>query len=159
MITRIFDTLDKILRGIVVGLVLFMLAALALQVAMRYVANSPLAWSEELALLAFSWVVLLSTALGIRNATHARLAVWDNLLPRAIVRLLNGLIALAIAGFGLYLTIGGLDYAQMSLGMTSAAIAYPMVWLNVSAPVCGVLLILFALEQVYMQIGGRATHE
>jgi TRAP-type C4-dicarboxylate transport system permease small subunit len=152
MITRFFDWLDRFLKYAVVALVLFMLVALTAQIVMRYVVSMPLSWSEELALLAFGWVTLLTTALAVRSATHVRMAALDAILPPTPRKALAVAISLAVAALGIYIALGGWEYVAMSIGMTSAAVAYPISWQNLGAPVCGILLCLFSLEQIYLQL-------
>ena len=50
-----------------------MLAAITYQVVMRYVFGDTPSWSEELAVLLFSWSVLGGLALGVHEGWHVRL--------------------------------------------------------------------------------------
>ena len=74
-----------------VSLVTVMLVALALQVVMRYAFGQALSWSEELALLCFSWSSLLAIALGVRDAVHVRLDLLVVSLPGTLARWLDKL--------------------------------------------------------------------
>ena len=59
-----------------------MLACIAYQVLMRYVFSKSPAWSEELALLMFSWATLGGMALGVYEGFHVRIDVLiDSLGP------------------------------------------------------------------------------
>lgn len=155
VITQFFDRLDRALRAVVISLVIFMLVILSFQVAMRYIANMPLSWSEELALLAFGWVVALITALGIRSVTHARMAILSDRLGAGVRRSLERLISLGLVVLGVYITIGGWDYYVMSFGMTSAAVGYPIAIQNAAAPVFGLLVTLFSLEKMIVPGSGE----
>ena len=48
---------------------------------MRYVFGNALSWSEELALLMFSWAALGGLALGVREGFHVRLTLLLEPLP------------------------------------------------------------------------------
>ena len=78
---RYFDLLEKVLKLTAVTLVMLMLLALAAQVFLRYVFGKSLSWSEELALLGFAWVIVISTSIGVRRMTHARMDLLINVLP------------------------------------------------------------------------------
>jgi len=143
----LLDKLDQGLRALVVVLVFAMLAALALQVGMRYLGGRALSWSEELALLAFSWVVVLASALGIRHGLHARMAVLVERLPGKAARALEAAMSLLIATLGVAIAAAGWEYVQETRGMTSASIGYPIELLHAAAPAFGVLVAVFALER------------
>ncbi len=142
--------LARAVRAVVVALVGVMLAALALQVSMRYVFGQALSWSEELALFCFSWAMLLAIALGVRDGVHVRMDLLVNRAPQGLGRWLDKLVALAIAAVGGFVVWSGVNYVQDALGATSAAIGYPTAWLYACAPVGGVLVALFALEHALL---------
>lgn len=146
----LFSHLARAVRVAIVVLAAVMLVTLSLQVLLRYGAGRTLSWSEELALLCFSWSMLLAVALGVRDAIHVRLDLLVALLPAALGRVADKAVAAAIAGSGVFIAWSGLNYTVDSLGATSAAIGYPTAWLYACAPVCGVLIALFALEHVLL---------
>ena len=141
-----FDRLAAAVRVAVVVLALAMLAALSLQVFMRFVVGQPLSWSEELALACFSWSMLLGIALGVREAIHVRMDLLADRLPQPLRHALDRLVACATAGVGAFVAWAGAGYVADSLGTTSAAIGYPIAFLYACAPACGGLVALFALE-------------
>lgn len=147
-LARLNRRLAALIRLTVTAAVTGMLAALALQVFMRYVLGKALAWSEELSLLLFSWSMLLMLALGVREGFHVRIAgLAERLGPRAAAiaaRLIDALVLLA----GIYLCWSGIQYVVETSGSTSAAIAYPIEFLYVAAPLCGLTIALFALERL-----------
>jgi len=154
----LLDKLDRLLRGLVVALVAAMLAALALQVGMRYLGGRALSWSEELALLGFTWVVVLASALGIRSGLHARMTMLVDRLPGAASRVMEAVIALLIAALGVAIALAGWEYVQETRGMSSASIGYPVELLHAAAPVFGVLVAVFALERaIFGAVCGAAT--
>ncbi|MFA7670031.1 MAG: TRAP transporter small permease [Burkholderiaceae bacterium] len=143
---RCNDLITRLIKVIVVVMVIVMVCAIIWQITMRYIFNSPPSWTEELALLLFSWSMLLMLAVGVRESFHVRMDVLVLLLPKAGNRALQMLIDIAIAGFGAYLVWAGIDYAVGMYGATSAAIAYPIVLLYSAAPVSGALIFIYSLE-------------
>lgn len=142
------DALATATRWSVQALTLLMLAALAIQVLMRSAFNAPPSWSEEVALLAFSWTALLGLAYGVREGIHVRMDVLLDALPQALRRWVERLVLAAVAGVGLYLAVAGWHYTESAVGTTSAAIGYPMPLLYASCVVCGVLVAVFATERL-----------
>jgi TRAP-type C4-dicarboxylate transport system permease small subunit len=60
-----------------------MLAAILYQVVTRYVLGAASSWSEEFAVLMFSWSVLAGLALGVHEGFHVRLTLLTDTLPLA----------------------------------------------------------------------------
>lgn len=135
-------------RWTVCALTVLMLVVLAIQVFMRSVLNAPPSWSEEVALLAFSWAVLLGVAYGVREGIHVRMDMLLEALPAALRRWGERALLAVIAAIGLYLAVAGWNYTESSIGTTSAAISYPMPLLYASAVVCGALVAVFAIERL-----------
>lgn len=145
-LTQLNDWLVLAIKALVIAMIIVMLCVLSGQVLMRYAFNIALSWSEELSLALFSWSVLLTSALGIREGFHVRLTILLDRFPARLRSMAERLIHLATVGFGLYLAYGGFDYLSETRGMKSAAIAFPIEWLYSAGCVTGVLIALFAFE-------------
>lgn len=154
---NLFDRIERALRCLAVGAALAMLAILAAQVVMRYVFNTPLSWSEETAMLLFTWVALLSTIIGIRRGSHARMSLLVDMLPQWAQAVWERLISLIILALGVFIAYSGWDYLDETRGSVSPAIGYPIEWLYASAPCFGALLVIFSLEQLIY--GNRLNDE
>ncbi|QIL79976.1 TRAP transporter small permease [Diaphorobacter sp. HDW4A] len=134
-----------------------MLASLSYQVLMRYAFNQAPPWTEELALTCFSWAMLLSIGLGVRDGIHVRMDLLLDRLPSSIRKLVERLISLSIAIFGLYLMWYGIDYVRDEGSNVSAAMAYPLAYLYACAPVCGFLIAAFGFERALCGAAPAAT--
>jgi TRAP-type C4-dicarboxylate transport system permease small subunit len=143
---RLNDRLTLVIKVLIIGMMITMLVTLSAQVLMRYAFNVALSWSEELSLALFSWSVLLASALGIREGFHVRLTILLDQVPIRFRSITERLIHLVTMVFGCYLMYGGYNYVSETRGMKSAAIAFPVELLYSAAPVCGLLIVLFAIE-------------
>jgi TRAP-type C4-dicarboxylate transport system permease small subunit len=143
-----FDRLESVLKMAAVAIVLMMLLALSAQVFLRYVFGKALSWSEELSLLGFAWVVVISTVIGIRRLTHARMDLVIGLLPKALHRAADGLVAILMSVLGIFIAYAGWNYLIETRGATSAAVGFPIEFLYAAAPAFGVLIALFSLERL-----------
>lgn len=135
-----------------------MLLAIAYQVLMRYVFGATPSWSEELALLLFSWTVLGGFALGVHEGWHVRLTLLPDALPGWLRRWTERLTDAVTAGLGIFLVWAGLRFMEVTEGSVSAAIEYPIEILNVMAPIAGGLIALFGLERA-LRPGGVTPAE
>ncbi|MFN6951099.1 MAG: TRAP transporter small permease [Albidovulum sp.] len=146
LLNRTCGLLAAGLRWSLIAATAVMLAAIFLQVVMRYVFLRAPPWSEELAVLMFSWATLGGLALGVREGFHVALTLLVDVLPGLAGDLWKRVIAFATASFGLYLVWSGLRFLDVTSGSTSAAMEYPIEILNVMAPISGALIALFGIE-------------
>jgi TRAP-type C4-dicarboxylate transport system permease small subunit len=137
------------LRWSLIAAIAVMLACIALQVVMRYVFKHALSWSEELALLMFSWAALGGLALGVREGFHVRLTLLLDPLPAGARAWAERALDLLAAALGAYLAWSGWRYVDITRGGTSAAIAYPIEFLHGIAPIVGIFILIFALERLF----------
>lgn len=144
-------------RGSIAIAAALMLAAITYQVVMRYVFGDTPSWSEELAVLLFSWTVLGGLALGVREGWHVRLTLLPDALSRAARVWAERVTDLVTAALGVFLTWSGWRFLDITAGSVSAAIGYPIEILNVLAPISGALMALFALERALRPGGAVET--
>jgi TRAP-type C4-dicarboxylate transport system permease small subunit len=160
--TVLYRTLAAVRRGLelfsfqaarltgwlVVAMAATMMGALVLQIVFRYGVGQALVWSEELALFLFTWIVLLTGSLGVREDFHVRLTLVSAALPAGLQRWLSRALTLVIVGFGAALAFSGHRYLDATLGQVSAAVRYPIEALHAAAPVCGWLIVLHGLARL-----------
>ena len=138
------------LRWSLIAAIALMLACIALQVVMRYGFGNALSWSEELALLMFSWAALGGLALGVREGFHVRLTLVLEPLPAGARASAERAIELLTAALAAYLVWSGWRYVDITRGGTSAAIAYPIELLHGIAPLAGLFVLIFAVERLLL---------
>lgn len=126
-----------------------MMTALILQVFSRYLFNTSLTWSEELALILFTWTTLLAATSALRDGAHVRLDLVLSLLPEGARGIAQRVIMLLILAFCLILAWSGWTYTTSTMGQVSAAMRLPIEVLHLAAPVCGLLGALHALARLF----------
>jgi TRAP-type C4-dicarboxylate transport system permease small subunit len=142
------------LLALTLGLALaVVVACVGLQVVMRYGFGAPPAWSEELAMLMFSWLTLGGIAYGVREGFHVAIET-KNMLPRAIRRFHSGIVEVITLGFGAFVAWSGWRFMDFMWGSKSAAIRYPLEILNAMPVASGCLIVLFA---AYRLLGLQAA--
>lgn len=142
--------LAALLRWSLVLAAVLMLGLIFLQVVMRYVFSLVPPWTEEVALLAFSWATMGGLALGVREGFHVRLTLLTERLPPRAAGAWEAGVNLVTAGLGAYLVWSGLRFLEFTEGSTSAAMEYPIELLNGMAPIAGALVCLFALGRIFL---------
>ena len=122
-----------------------MVVSLLLGVFYRYVVQSSLSWTGEVALLAFTWVVFLVSSAGVREGFHVRVTLFDGMLPASARIWLHRLLIVVIGAFGAVLAWTGYDFSVFTSSQLSAAIRYPMWLRNSAVAVAGALIVVHAL--------------
>ena len=84
------------LLGAALFAVLFL--SLVTQVVLRFVFAAPAAWTEELATIAYVWVIFWGTAFSVPLAAHVAV---DFIVPRFVPRVRRALYALGLAALAL----------------------------------------------------------
>jgi TRAP-type C4-dicarboxylate transport system permease small subunit len=106
-----------------------------LQVVCRYVLNSPLVWSEELARYLFVWIGLVGAGAAVRTGGHFGLDLLYRRLPPAARPWVGGLVFGVVAVFAATLFVQGLrETAQASLQWASS-LPFRMHWAYAAIPV------------------------
>lgn len=115
-------------------------------VVFRYVLDSPLAWTEELASLLFAWLTFVGAYVGIRYRTHISIDTLVIFLPPAVRRGLARLVDVAVLvmlalfvsqGFRLTLTTWSLEFPAMEI---SRGYLYASLPVGASLMILGVVL-------------------
>lgn len=137
---------------VVMSMAVVMMTALILQVFFRYVLASSLVWSEELALILFTWTTLLAATSVLRDMVHVRLDLLISVMPARLRNLWNRTITLVIFMFCVALAFAGYQYTVSTLGQVSAAMQLPIEVLHLAALVCGALGALHALSRFFKPV-------
>ncbi len=158
-VERIVAFFASLLKISLVAATCVMLACITIQVVMRYVFGRTPSWSEELAVLMFSWTVMGGLALGVREGFHVRLDILINLIPPSSRPWAERAIGALTAAFGFYLAWSGLRFLDLTGGSVSAAIGYPIEVLHMLAPITGGLIGLFASWRILANAGVEPARE
>ncbi len=144
----------RIIELLLLVLMILLVAITFLQVVCRFVFKIPISWSQETVQFCFVWIIFLGSALAVKENTHLMLDMLTSRLPAAAQKVLRVLILVLILACGGVLLAGGADYCLRTWDKTMIAMPLPAWCLNISAPLCAVLLILFALERLAAELRG-----
>lgn len=139
---------QKSLKMIPSMLLAVMAVTVFIGVVFRYVFHSPLSFPEELAKLAFTWVVFLGAALVSSKREHIVIETLIDLFPakaKAFVGLIVRLLTIAFMGV---IAIVGTQYIFGAIKETSAAMEVSMAWWALPAPISALLIIWYTLVDI-----------
>lgn len=158
--TAIRKYLIKLEEYILVLLIGAMTVVTFAQVFFRFVLNSPLAWSEELARYLFVWITFLGASIALYRWGHFQVDIVINLFPEKIKRIIDSAIYVLIMLFASIMVYYGFILVQYASGQLSPALQLNMAVPYLALPVSGMLIFFHALERlVFKDIRRKGDEE
>ncbi len=151
--------LEVLLVVTVVGIIL----PVTMQIFARFVEFIPrYIWTEELARFLLVWMIMIGAMLGIREATHFNVDLFNNLRGRAKAAM-DILSSLFVLGFAYVFIVYGWEFTDTAWFRISELAELPLWTIHIAWPIAGVTWVIFAGERVWddLQIllhGEKAEH-
>ena len=138
--------LGPIVEDVCFVLVIALTVVVFFQVFNRFVLKAPLAWTEELAMLLFQWVVFLGAAVGVKRMSHFGIDLLVEKLSRKARRRVEIFIPLSIGAIALTLIIEGMQLLKLTQFQGYTTMPFSHAWATAAMPVSGVLMILYTIQ-------------
>jgi len=114
----------------------------------RYVLNNPVAWSNEVATIAFTWTVFLGAAAAWKNNKHIHLDLVYNFFPNKIKIIsdwLKNIILIVFIAFALYLSI---QFTITAYNKPTAILRIPFSYVDVPVVIFFSSIILRSIQKI-----------
>ena len=127
--------LDRVVGGVLALILGAMTVLVFASVVLRYVLNSPVTWSEELASLLFAWITFVGAFVGFRSRSHIAIDTLVVFLPRtarrAIGRMADVVVLCVLGlfvwqGVRLCVTTWGLEFPAMEISRGYLYLSLPL---------------------------------
>ncbi|SOC57429.1 TRAP-type C4-dicarboxylate transport system, small permease component [Chromohalobacter canadensis] len=149
---RIFHWIDRIMRldEVLASAALFAIFLVAISnIFMRYLFNTPLAWTEEVLQLLMVWATFLGASALVRRNEHVLIGMLSENLPASLARwndrLFNvGMVLIAAIVLGYW----GLQLLPYSSFRSTPMLQIPYVWIHVAIPVSAVVMAYHCLVRL-----------
>ncbi len=145
-VTRFFLTIDKIMEGFCIALLVSMILIVFVAVITRKVFGFVFAWSEEITLLCLTWFTFMGIAIGFRERLHLGMDLLTK-MPAGVIRVLDRIVDAVTFLFGLYLVIYGWGFTMMMRGSILAATQLPNLIQYIVMPITGVFTCVYSALQ------------
>ena len=139
---KIAFLIDRSVEGLSVAMLLAAFILAVVQVFFRYILNNSLPWPEEIARLAFVWVVFLGMALAIHRDAHLRIDLVDKMSGALGTHVSVALRVVMIAAACSALAHHGLELVGRAMGATPA-LRIPIGYLYGAVPIGAILGLAF----------------
>jgi TRAP-type C4-dicarboxylate transport system permease small subunit len=127
--------LDRFVGGVLALILGAMTVLVFVSVVLRYILNSPVTWSEELASLLFAWITFVGAFVGFRSRSHIAIDTLVVFLPpvarRAIGRMADVVVLCVLGlfvwqGVRLCVTTWGLEFPAMEISRGYLYLSLPL---------------------------------
>ena len=148
LLALLVDGIEAVARVAVLGLTLLVLVVMLGQVFFRYVLNSSLQWSEELAVWGMVWMVFVGSVLLVRRWEHIAITILVRNVPLVVrpflivFNKLAALVFLVIVGYYGIEVFGGSFHAKSpSIGLSTR-------WIKLAIPTGAVAMAVVAVYAI-----------
>jgi TRAP-type C4-dicarboxylate transport system permease small subunit len=145
--------LDKLVQLVVVisGAALCVLVGITgWQVYGRYVLNDTPTWAERLALLLILVVALPLAAIGLRENNHLGLRVFADRLPKTAQYALEIINTIVLLVFGAAMAFYSMRLVNGTWNRDIPLLGVPQAFQYLPLVVCGILIVIFMIEKLWM---------
>lgn len=145
----------NIVEGTAAILVVTLAVVVFLQVFNRYVLKTPLAWSEDLAMLLFQWVAFLGAAIGVKRMRHFGIELVVKLLPEKIRHRIELLVPIIMGVVALMMITEGMKLLSFNRNRFYSTMNLSYTWPYLAIPVSGCLIILYLIWHEVLRLKGK----
>lgn len=148
---KIWNNLEEIISSAMIAI---MVTVAFVNVITRYFIKMSLAWTEELEVNLFVWLVLLGTALAFKKGGHLGMSfIYEKFSPKYRKVLFAMSIGLGTVFFVVLAYLGYLEVRdEIALSVTTESLGIPVYIYTIATPVLSVLIIIRMFQAAVKQI-------
>ncbi len=158
-LSKLNDLLMTLIKWSTIGLFAVMLFSASWQIVMRFVFQSPLAWTDEIAKFTFVWSTMLGCAYLVRTQGHSSVEVMAGYLKGISKHLHAVVVDLFCLLIYIVIVSGGISMMQAGATSVSPALGLPMVVIYAVVPLSGLFMCLFQIELLIKDLGKMQKKE
>jgi TRAP-type C4-dicarboxylate transport system permease small subunit len=150
---------DNLVEAVSALAVVALTVIVFLQVFNRFVLHEPLAWSEDVAMLLYQWVVFLGAALGVKRMRHFGIELVVRRLPPGLRHAVELLTPAVMAVVAVVMIIQGWAILEINRERIYSTMDFSYTWAFLPIPLAGVLILLYLVQIEVRRWRGRgSTH-
>jgi TRAP-type C4-dicarboxylate transport system permease small subunit len=137
---------DNLIEGVCATLMVALAVVVFIQVFNRFILQTPLAWSEDLAMLLYQWVVFVGAALGVKRMRHFGIELVVKQFPeqwRHRIELVTPLVMLIVA---VVMIVQGWTILGFNRNRIFSTMDLSYTWAFLPIPLSGVLIIVYLIQ-------------
>jgi TRAP-type C4-dicarboxylate transport system permease small subunit len=134
--------INRIVEYVTSLLLSLMVIAVFTQVIFRYVIQSSLSWSEELARYTFVWAIFLGASVATRRGQHIVMDAVTSLFPTKINKYLSIFVSLGFIAFAVLLIVVGVILVEAVRFQVVTGLQISIAWIYAALPVGASVIVL-----------------
>lgn len=147
LLKKISDVVNEVCKAVCAVMMAYLAIVCTLQVIFRRFLNNSLSWSEETMRYVFVWMILLATAVTVKEGSGAAIDLLKKKLKNKKAMAIQETLIFILTGItALILIKHGTAYAMAAAGMTSAAVHIHMELVYAAIPVGSLLTLLHCVS-------------
>jgi len=150
---------DNLIEAVSAAMVVALAVIVFIQVFNRFVLKTPLAWSEDLAMLLFQWVVFVGAALGVKRMRHFGIELVVRQFPERIRHWVELLTPIVMAIVALVMIIQGWTILGFNRHRIYATMDLSYTWAFLPIPLSGVLILVYLIQVEISRWRGKPPAE
>lgn len=148
-IKKVLNKIDNVIEYLCMVTLVILVCIVFFQVFTRYILGFTPRWSEETAVVLMIWLGFITTAIGVKKASHLSISAVVDLLPKPVQKVIFYIDELAVMFYGIILFIYGKDLAVHTMTSTLPATQLPAGILYAVLPVAGVMIIIYTIVRIF----------
>jgi TRAP-type transport system small permease protein len=137
---------DNLIEGACAVLMVALAVVVFIQVFNRFVLQTPLAWSEDLAMLLYQWVVFVGAALGVKRMRHFGIELVVRQFSEDWRHRIELLTPLVMLGVAVVMIVQGYTLLMLNVNRTFATMDLSYTWAFLPIPLGGFLIIIYLIQ-------------
>ena len=115
----------------------------------RYVLNNPIAWSNEIATISFTWTVFLGAAAAWKNNKHIHLDLVYNFFPNKLKVVSDFMKNLILAVFFLFVLYLSIQFTINAYNKPTAILRIPFSYVDLPVVIFFTSIIIRSIQKVF----------
>ena len=148
---------ESLIEAVSAAMVVALALIVFIQVFNRFVLKTPLAWSEDMAMLLFQWVVFLGAAIGVKRMRHFGIELLVRRLPERVRLWVELLTPIVMAVVALVMIMQGWTILGLNRSRIYATMDLSYTWAFLPIPLAGALILIY-LVQLEIRRWLRGSH-
>jgi C4-dicarboxylate transporter DctQ subunit len=149
---KAFDIINFGTKVLVGFLVFSMVAVVSIEVFFRYVLNSSLSWSEEIARYLMIWMAFLGASLAVRSGAHISIEAFMKMMPLRVRQVVRITILLVLILFLASLVYESWNITQRVWRQEATSISMSMGYVYIAAPIGFFLMTLNFIAMLLQEV-------
>ena len=115
----------------------------------RYILNNPVAWSNEIATISFTWTVFLGAAAAWKHNKHIHLDLVYNYFPNKLKKISDLIKNTVLAVFFLFVLYLSIQFTITAYNKPTAILRIPFSYVDLPVVIFFISIILRSLQKIF----------